>query len=124
MLQALMITSTLAGITVMISLFFFLRGFYILIRGSCSLRGNLLRGKDARIAGLFLVGQIILGFAIYAPLFEAYHWGSVGDVSNNITGNIVQTFVFLSMVVLSYIVALRYAKTKNYTVELQPTTSK
>ena len=79
-----------------------------------------MRGKDARIAGLFLLGQIILAFAIYAPLFEANHWGRVGDVSNNLTGNIVQTAVFLVMIALSYIVALRYAKGKNCNVELQP----
>ncbi len=119
MLNILVITAAFMGIALIVSLAVWIRGLYTLIGGRCSFRGNILRGKHARIAGLFLFGQFLVGSAIYRGLFEVFHMGSGGaqHIPSRIAGNVVVTAVFVLVIVGSYVMAFKYAKAKKTQAE-------
>ena len=107
----LQFASAAGAIALAVSLVFLFRGIYSLITGKCSLRGYKTEGKQGRIAGLILVGQFIVGIAIYAALFEANSWGSSArSISERITAGIIELIIFSLAILVVYIAARAIAK--------------
>lgn len=118
MREALIISSMVGSITLVTSLVFGVRGIYSLISGRCSLKGNKVRGKQARLAGLVLACQFIAGMAVYAVLFETFRWGSSGSnlaetARKGIASGISQAMIFSAAIVAGYLIALSIAKRRD-----------
>lgn len=115
MQESLIFANIAGGVALIASLVFLLRGIYSLISGRCSLLGNRVKGKLGRIAGLMLVGQFLVGIAIYALMFEANKWGRSGpDIYENarrsIASGIAQAIIFSLAILLGYMIARAIAK--------------
>ncbi len=107
----------------LVSSVFLLRGIYSLISGRCSLRGFRVKGKQGRIAGLILVGQFIVGTAIWATLYTVNEWGSSSSgYSERITAGITELIIFSLAVLVGYMVARAIAKEATAANQGLPTT--
>ena len=110
-MNLLQIANAASAVAMVVSLVLLFRGIYSLISGKCSLRGYKVKGKQGRIAGLVLIGQFIVGIAIYAVLFEANSWGSsAASISERITAGIIELVIFSLAILVGYIAALSIAK--------------
>ena len=118
---AVIISNLLAVAATLISLALFVRGVVHLITGKCNIRGNALRGRTARLAGLLMVAQLFVGFGVYAVIFESFEMG--GSAYRSAEGSIVsamaQTIPVLVAAIGAYLWALFYAKAHK-PEELQP----
>jgi hypothetical protein len=93
----------LSALSTLLVLIVFIYGLIVLIRG----KFKKIIGKQARIAGLFLVGQLPLCLLIYGSLYESLKWGRQ---ANAIQGNIGHTIIFLICGIGGLMVALVYIK--------------
>ena len=84
----------------------FIYGLIILIRG----KFKKVIGKQARIAGLFLIGQLPLCLLLYGPLYESLKWGRQ---ANAIQGNIGHFIIFLICGIGGLMAGLSYIKKQN-----------
>jgi hypothetical protein len=107
MQTALLVTGVLAGLSTILGILLFLFGVVVLIIGKIRLGGKRLKGKSARIASLFFIGQLIVAFLINALLHEPLRWGYA---ENALQSNIGTTVIFLLCAILGWRAAVGYAR--------------
>ena len=108
MKETIIFVGFLSALSTLFVVIVFIYGLIVLITG----KFRSVVGKHARIAGLFLVGQLPLCFLIYAPLYESLKWGRQANV---IQGSIGHTIIFLIFGVGGLIAGFSYIKKRKNT---------
>jgi len=89
-----------------------LRGVYSLIRGKVELRGSHLRGQDARLVAIVLLGQLVLAFIVVWRLHEALHWGRSGDLRTSLESHFGNALIFTVAAGGAYLWAFLFARAR------------
>ncbi|MCJ7448727.1 MAG: hypothetical protein MUO72_13655 [Bacteroidales bacterium] len=99
-----------AGVMTIIVLLLFIWGIIILISAKCKLRKYPVKGKKARAIGWSFVVVPVCLVALYAVLFNIFHWGSSGNETAFLVEPIAQSILFIVGTIGVYYWALLKAK--------------
>jgi hypothetical protein len=107
MRTALIVAGALSGLATLLGIALLLYGVVVLIIGKIRLGGKRLRGKPARLAALFFVGQVVVALLIGALLHEPLEWGYA---ENALQSNIGTTIIFFLCALIGWRAAVGYAR--------------
>ena len=96
----------LSALSTLFVVIVFIYGLMVLITG----KFRKVIGKHARIAGLFLIGQLPLCLLINAPLYESLDWGRQ---VNAVQSSIGHTIIFLIFGMGGLMTGFSYIKSHN-----------